>query len=70
MKVVEQEKWVEQRDLTVAKGPFQMDASALDGGFALPDFADLAFGCHLFLRNALKSKSLIFLSRQIAPNSI
>ena len=49
MEVIKHEKRVELGDLVVAKGPFQMDARSLDGWFAFPDFADLAYGFHLSL---------------------
>ncbi|MBT9163066.1 MAG: hypothetical protein DDT27_01635 [Dehalococcoidia bacterium] len=50
MEVVKHEEGVEQGDLIVAEGPFQMDAGPLDGWLAFPNFADLAHGFHIFLQ--------------------
>jgi len=49
MEIIQHEEGVEQGNLIVTEGPFQMDPGTLDGRFALPDFADPAHGCHLCL---------------------
>jgi hypothetical protein len=46
MKIVEEQKWVEHRDLGIPEGPLQMDSRALDGGLAVHDFPDFSDRLH------------------------
>jgi hypothetical protein len=41
MEIIEHEERVEQGNLMVPEGPFQVDPGAFDNRFALPDLADL-----------------------------